>query len=159
MTTALKTRTKKIETLYPPKEIRENTKARRAWVEAKVAEINLLPERSAKSVGTGSYQSVSVYSVITTEGRERLRGICQVCGNAQVVDGGKLVFHGYKRPGDGYTIGQCPGAGEEPLNVTDELTNRYLTLANARADRLGRALIAAQARHRDASRALYPAGG
>jgi hypothetical protein len=70
-TTGTLTRTKKIDTLYPPREIVDNTKARRAWLADKAAEINALPNRSAKIVGTGSYQSVSVYEVTTVEGRVR----------------------------------------------------------------------------------------
>jgi hypothetical protein len=61
--TATKTKRTKIADLRPPREIRENTKARREWLAAQCAEMNAAPNTEAKIVGTGSYQSVSVYRV------------------------------------------------------------------------------------------------
>jgi hypothetical protein len=154
-TTGTLTRTKKIDTLYPPREIVDNTKARRAWLADKAAEINALPNRSAKIVGTGSYQSVSVYEVTTVEGRVRLRGVCQCCGGSNVVDGGVMVLHGYTRPGDGYVIGRCPCVGDAPLNVDKTLTERFLAAAVVAHDAAEADLAKADRRERKASSALY----
>lgn len=153
---ATKTKTKKIDTLYPPKDIRDNTKERRAWVAAKVAEINAQPNRMAKSVGAGSYQSVSVYEVTEVEGRERHRGVCQCCGHAQVVDDRGMVLHGYKRPGWGTTVGSCPGVGYEPLNVSDEQTRKWLAEAEAEVVKATAARQAAHVAQGVADRALHP---
>lgn len=133
MTEATKTKTTKIQTIRPPAELqskpyssdesdRSFSARRRAWLEAKAAEINAQPNRSAKIVGVGSYQSVSVYEIKEVAGRERFRGICQICGGSQVVDNGRIVLHGYKRPGWGYTVGNCHGTKEAPLNVDKTLT-------------------------------------
>ena len=127
MTTKI-TRSKLTE-LRPPADIVANTKARRAWVEAKVAEINAQPNREAKSIGTGSYQCVAVYETKEVECRIQMRGTCQVCGGEQVVDNdgkGRIVLHGYDRPGDGFIRGQCPGRGELPAEVSIVVTSEWI---------------------------------
>lgn len=113
----------------PPKEIRENTKVRRAWLAEKLAEINALPNREGKIVGIGTYQSLSVYEVKSVAGRLRHRGICQFCGHSQVVDHKVLVLHGYKRPGDGIVYGRCPGVGLKSLNHEKSATEKWLAEA------------------------------
>lgn len=123
------------ECVQPPREIRDNTKERRAWLAAKVEEINKREDREAKIVGTGSYQSVSVYEVKEVEGRLRLRGHCQFCGNSQVVSGGKLVLHGYTRPGDGQVWGECPGMRKPALNVDKTYTEKWLKEARESRER------------------------
>lgn len=124
--TATKTKLRKLAGIMPPREIRDNTKARRQWLADKVAEINAQPNRIAKIVGNGSYQEVSVSEITQVEGRLRHRGACQFCGNSQVVDSKVLVLHGYKRPGDGYVYGRCPGAGLKPLNSSKVHTENWL---------------------------------
>lgn len=124
--TATKTKLRKLAGIMPPREIRDNTKVRRAWLADKVAEINAQPNRIAKIVGNGSYQEVSVSEVMQVEGRLRHRGACQFCGNSQVVDSKVLVLHGYKRPGDGYVYGCCPGMNLKPLNSEKVHTEKWL---------------------------------
>lgn len=54
-------------------------------------------------------------------------GTCQCCFNPQKVSkgGGKLMsLHGYQRPGIGYIIGDCMGQGEQPYEVSCELTKK-----------------------------------
>jgi len=47
---------------------------------------------------------------------------CQVCANQQKVDArGKLVLHGYLRPGHGWIIGKCFGVAALPFPETDRL--------------------------------------
>lgn len=155
-----KTIRKFAESLYPPSEIRDNTKARRAWLAAEAERINGLPGKAAKVVGQGSYQSVSVYSVTEVAGRIRHRGTCQICGNAQVVNEyGRLVLHGYKRPGWGNVVGDCPGTGKKPLNVEKELTEAALAGAIANQTRLSDELAAAKIEVTRTLRALYPETG
>jgi hypothetical protein len=159
MTQALTTKRTKTGDVQPPKEIRENTKARRAWLAAEVARLNAEPNTEAKIVGTGSYQRISVYTVTQVEGRLRQRGVCQCCGNAQVVDGGVLVLHGYNRPGDGAIIGRCPGMDEKPLNVEKRLTEAWHADAITRHVIAEEALEAAKQEEHDARQALYSKSG
>lgn len=112
-----------------PREINENTKARRAWLAEKLASVLAEPDTDqtkTKIVGIGSYQRVSEWKLVTVEGRERFRGVCQLCGHLQVVDGDRIVLHGYNRPGHGYIVGECPAAKEQPLNSSDVITRKYL---------------------------------
>jgi hypothetical protein len=119
---------KKVETVYPPKEIRDDTKARRSWLAAEADRINLEPSREAKIVGTGSYQSISVYKVLEVEARIQMRGTCQCCGSSVAVADGITSLHGYRRPGDGYTVGKCFGAKHAPANY--DLSLYHLTHAS-----------------------------
>lgn len=45
----------------------------------------------------------------TNISHEVLTGICSVCLGRFVVEGKSPVLHGYKRPGDGYIVGNCDG--------------------------------------------------
>jgi len=47
-------------------------------------------------------------------------GECQICGRSQKLRGGKLVPHGYTRPGWGHVVGNCPGAGYAPYELSCE---------------------------------------
>lgn len=156
MTVATKTRKTKVETLLPPREIREITKARREWLAAKMAEVNARPGFEAKIVGNGSYQSVSVYSVTEVAGRLRHRGHCQFCGNSQVVQDGVMVLHGYTRPGDGYIFNECPCVGRAPLEVSQVLTEDYLKDARGTLAMIEKKLAKAKADHSAALEAKYP---
>lgn len=79
-------------------------------------------KRSFKLVGTGSYTEAALYVTIEREGRERLRGTCQACGGQQVVADGRIVLHGYQRPGLGWINGRCMGTGYEPAEHNVALT-------------------------------------
>lgn len=71
------------------------------------------------------------------EGRE---GTCQICEGRQIIQPtGKnkatLVLHGYKRPGNGYTIGNCYGYHRKPFEVAcDALTEWVDILAREKSD-------------------------
>lgn len=39
-----------------------------------------------------------------------------------------MVLHGFTRPGYGYTIGQCPGAGEEPFEYSHAFTDQRVIM-------------------------------
>lgn len=109
------TKTVKTDDIYPPREIRENTKARRAWLAERLAELHAAPQHAAsKIVGQGSYQRISVYVSTEADGRLRQRGTCQACGGSQVVDQGVMVLHGYERPGTGWINGRCMGVMHAP---------------------------------------------
>lgn len=155
MTVATKTKTTKVDSLYPPSEIRDNTKARRAWLAEKLAEVNGRAGFSGKIVGNGSYQSVSVYSVTEVAGRLRHRGHCQFCGNSQVVDGGVMVLHGYTRPGDGYIFNECPCVRRAPLEADQHLTEMYLNDSRNTFALLSRDLEEAKKDHSAALEAKY----
>lgn len=61
-------------------------------------------------------------------------GFCGFCENVQKLRNGKLVLHGYQRPGWGQTEGKCPGVGKEPYEVspaTSELGLKWTTEAIA----------------------------
>lgn len=52
-------------------------------------------------------------------------GSCGVCFANVKLDGGRLVLHGYQRPGDGMAHGRCWGVGHEPFEVSPEATRDY----------------------------------
>lgn len=57
-------------------------------------------------------------------------GTCQCCFNSQKVSKGNgklLSLHGYERPGHGYIVGDCMGQGEQPFEVSCELTKKLRT--------------------------------
>lgn len=137
MATTIGTATKKTKgaDIYPPREQfepkydgqdRARAASRKVWLAAKVAELNATGKHVAKIVGVGSYQHVSVWDLVTVEGRQRHRGVCQFCGHSQVITGASIVLHGYNRPGFGYIIGKCPEVGSAPLNVEDSRTRFWL---------------------------------
>lgn len=61
--------------------------------------------------------------------KTRYIGFCPVCEGhfkCQAEHGRYyLVHHGYKRPGDGFIIGDCFGVGREPHEVSPELARDY----------------------------------
>lgn len=52
-------------------------------------------------------------------------GTCGVCFANVKLDGGRLVLHGYQRPGDGMAHGRCWGVGHEPFELSPEATRKY----------------------------------
>lgn len=64
---------------------------------------------------------------------ERHFGICQACIGEFHVHGGKMVLHGYKRPGIGYIVGDCTGVGAPPYELSCELQKK---LAHAYRSRI-----------------------
>jgi hypothetical protein len=62
----------------------------------------------------------------TNETATRYVGNCQICEGDQKVQEGRMVHHGYTRPGDGHTHGSCPGVAEAPYEVSCELLKHYL---------------------------------
>lgn len=114
------------EYVHPPREIVDDTKARRAWLAAKLAEITA-SGRSAKITGVGSYQQISIKIERAKETVEQVRGFCQCCGGRWAVVGGKVSHHGYKRPGDGWQTPSCIGAREVPLSESCDVTKSART--------------------------------
>jgi len=53
-------------------------------------------------------------------------GSCPVCFQNVKLAGGKLVLHGYKRPGSGTVHGKCFGVGYEPFEVSPKGVSDYL---------------------------------
>lgn len=45
-------------------------------------------------------------------------GTCGFCWKNVKLEAGRLVLHGYRRPGTGETIGRCPGTGHGPLETS-----------------------------------------
>jgi hypothetical protein len=118
----------------PPREIKDNTKARRAWLQAELEKL-LADGEEAKITGTGSYQSISVKIKREVKTRIQLRGFCQCCGGRWAVTGGKVAHHGYQRPGGGWQTASCMGARYQPLS---EDNKRLLTLIATLEDELVR---------------------
>jgi hypothetical protein len=56
-------------------------------------------------------------------------GSCQGCFKQQKTRDGRLVLHGYKRPGHGYIIGNCWGHGYAPFEVSCERTKEFIAKA------------------------------
>lgn len=60
---------------------------------------------------------------------------CQVCGGFFSADKrGNLVHHGFKRPGWGYTVGRCRGAGRAPFPATDAVEEELAWVKDALVD-------------------------
>ncbi len=55
----------------------------------------------------------------------RFIGNCQVCEHDQKLHEGKMVHHGYKRPGHGTIEGDCPGVSQVPYEVSCDLVKSY----------------------------------
>ena len=126
------------EYLYPPKEIREDTKVRRAWLAAKVAEL-VAQGREAKITGIGTMQLVSVKIVREVAMVDQLRGLCQACGGEWAIVGASISHHGYTRPGGGWQTGSCYGARHQPLEESCEVTAQLaVVLARHRTEQLSR---------------------
>lgn len=53
-------------------------------------------------------------------------GTCQGCFKDQKTRDGRLVLHGYKRPGHGYILGNCWGHGYAPYQISCERTKQFL---------------------------------
>jgi hypothetical protein len=49
-----------------------------------------------------------------------ISGTCGVCLQVQALRSGKLVLHGYRRPGYGHTEGRCRGVGTVPYELSVE---------------------------------------
>lgn len=104
-----------IDRFSPPKEIREQTKERRAWIEKKIEEVTLAGQHvDVKSVGQGSYQHVSAKKASAVKPKTLTWvGLCQVCGRQHGSINGQghvVAHHGYERPGDGWQTASCAGA-------------------------------------------------
>lgn len=54
------------------------------------------------------------------------QGTCAVCMNTFKVREGRMVLHGYQRPGDGYITGRCFGSGRTPWEVSSEAAQAFL---------------------------------
>lgn len=124
------TKDTKVREEYPPRDIREDTKARRAWIAATLAALQ--PPFWGKSVALGSYQHIVVYERSTREVREQHRGTCQICGATQACDGNDIAFHGYKRPRWGYLVGRCDGSHLKPAEVEIKHTLAVIEVVDGR---------------------------
>lgn len=63
---------------------------------------------------------------MTTETTTRFLGNCQLCeGDFKLADG-RMVHHGYRRPGHGQIEGDCPGVHAEPYEVSCEQIKSHL---------------------------------
>ncbi len=60
------------------------------------------------------------------ETRTTHSGHCPVCFRVQKLErGDRMVFHGFRRPGDGATYGDCLGTGYPAYEVSDEGCREY----------------------------------
>jgi hypothetical protein len=71
-------------------------------------------------------------------------GTCQACfGEYKVNEASKLiVFHGYQRPGHGYTVGECPGTGHKPFEYDTKVTIQIIASHLFASDRAGQRKLA-----------------
>lgn len=85
----------------------------------------MTPEKTASLVALTHLVSGRYAAKVVT----RQLGTCGFCGRTIKIPNGLLALHGYKRPGMGYTEGNCPGTGHPPFEVspvTAELGVSYL---------------------------------
>jgi hypothetical protein len=59
-------------------------------------------------------------------------GNCQICERDQKLHKGRMVHHGYRRPGYGSIEGDCPGVDELPYEVSCDLIKTYKVNMEAR---------------------------
>lgn len=63
-------------------------------------------------------------------GKERTidnTGTCGICGqNVKRDRDGTITFHGYQRPGYGYTMGDCFGHRHQPIELSSEVLSAYI---------------------------------
>lgn len=136
----------KTEMFVPPAEILENTKARRAWCAAKLAELQA-QGRDARITGVGTYQHVSAKLVKESKGtREQTRGLCQGCGREWALKNGVITHHGYKRPGGGWQTSSCSGARYAPLSKSCDRTEHLIGHFMTRIEQLRRDIERASSR-------------
>jgi hypothetical protein len=160
MTMATKTTLSKPEYFMPSKfgVDTSNTKARRAWLAAKVEELTA-QGYVCKIVDQGSYQHISARKPVEVEGRLQLRGTCQACGAVQAVTDGRGAKHGYRvidRGLGGYFAGTCHGAGQAPAEHSIAYATDFREQLLASADRIEAALPAAEASAKTAVRPSVP---
>mgnify|MGYP000444069778 FL=1 len=55
-------------------------------------------------------------------------GTCAICGRRQVVSNGKMHKHGYQRPGYGFLVGICFGAGKDPIEISPDAMIQYVPI-------------------------------
>lgn len=59
----------------------------------------------------------------------RYIGNCQICEGDQKLHDGRMVHHGYSRPGDGFIHGDCPGVSAPPYETSCDLLKTVKALA------------------------------
>ncbi len=64
----------------------------------------------------------------------RYLGNCQICEGDFKLHEGKMVHHGYKRPGDGYIHGDCVAVGQPPYEVSCEIIKSVIPQVKAQRD-------------------------
>ena len=62
----------------------------------------------------------------------RFTGLCPACQRQVKARDGKLVHHGYQRPGAGYIVGDCFGVGYEPHEISPKCAEDLKTLVTLR---------------------------
>lgn len=115
----------------PPKEIREKTAERRAWIRDEVERLVKAGKVNVRAVRSGTYQTVT-YSEPRPAAEPTWSGLCQVCGRRQGSVNGlgeKVAHHGYERPELGWQTASCSGALfrflEESCSRTVEIRERF----------------------------------
>lgn len=53
-------------------------------------------------------------------------GTCQICARTQKMLRGRMVNHGYNRPGYGYIVGNCFGVGHEAYEKSKDACETYI---------------------------------
>lgn len=74
---------------------------------------NGVEEAIAEALGMGVH-------VPAAERTRENTGTCPACWGNYKLDGGRLVMHGYKRPGFGYIHGSCFGVSYQPAETSKE---------------------------------------
>lgn len=69
-------------------------------------------------------------------------GMCQVCGSEEIVQDGKVPMHGYNRPDWLAVVGLCPGSGQPPIELSQDIALLALSAIEARLVKLKDELVA-----------------
>lgn len=84
--------------------------------------------RSLKQMGIEEEVNTALGTPAHVPAAERTRentGTCAACWGNYKLSAGRLVLHGYERPGYGYVRGQCFGVGYEPVETSVVGATKY----------------------------------
>ncbi len=70
----------------------------------------------------------------TSSATKSTKSECQLCEGHFCTKNGLMVKHGYKRPGDGYLVGECGGSHHAPFPATDALVPYLAMLQKMASD-------------------------
>lgn len=112
----------------PPAPTPELNRDIRALIAATAPVASLVADLKSKVVkGRKPNPDVVAKKAAVAASRVGRDGECQICQHRQILTSdGKLVLHGYRRPGHGSIVGDCFGVGSPPWEVSCDALAAYV---------------------------------